>query len=261
MSLLSTDIGEPSSRKVRYGRFLPSFLSRGVWEKPIEACPVKALEAALAREALALHEKDKLLIEHELLRAEADHRLLNGLQMVISLLSLQSRAALSPEVAEQLSIAVNRVAAIERVHRRLHFNDGSRTVALKESLQELCADSSDLSGTGQTILLEGCEVEALTVTAIPLGFIANELITNAVKYGKGGIVVRLVCESIGHYALSVSNDGPSLPVDFDPNTSKGLGMRIIRSFANKIGGAFSFGEGENHQGVCFVVRFSSSALR
>jgi len=111
----------------------------------LEDCTADALRAALARESLLLQEKEILRQEHEILRAECDHRLLNGLQMVVSMLSLQSRSAGTPEVAMQLSAAANRVATIERVHRRLHLHDGSKSVGLKKFLQELCEDASGLS--------------------------------------------------------------------------------------------------------------------
>ena len=67
-------------------------------------------------------------------------------------------------------------------------------------------------------------------------FIANELITNAVKYGTGRITVSLEVNPEKAYALSVSNDGPGLPEGFDPADCKGLGMRIIRSLVKQIDG-------------------------
>jgi two-component sensor histidine kinase len=225
-----------------------------------EACPVDALRAALARETALLQEKENLLQEQEVLRAESDHRLLNGLQMVVSLLSLQSRSASTPDVASQLSVAANRVSTIERVHRRLHFHDGTKTVGLKKYLQELCEDSSGLTDGGGTrrlaILVEGCEIDIPSATAISLGFIANELITNAAKHGKGRIVVGLHTDPRKGYVLSVSNDGPPLPDGFDPAACKGLGMKIIQSFVKKIGGDFGFGRGADDQGARFVVLFS-----
>ena len=111
-------------------------------EQHLSRCPVNALEEALIREQNLLREKDALLAEQELLRSESDHRLLNGLQLVVSLLSLQSRTAVTPEVAAQLSIAANRVATIERVHRRLHYNDGTKTVELKKYLTAFSASST-----------------------------------------------------------------------------------------------------------------------
>src|ERR1035437_3651764 len=65
-------------------------------------CQINALREALAREEILLREKDALILEQETLRRESDHRLLNGLQMVVSLLSLQSRAAPTPGMAAQL---------------------------------------------------------------------------------------------------------------------------------------------------------------
>lgn len=62
-------------------------------------CPVEALRGALAREAALLMEKDAMLQEQDILRSESDHRLLNGMQMVVSLLSLQGRASTNPDVA------------------------------------------------------------------------------------------------------------------------------------------------------------------
>jgi two-component sensor histidine kinase len=224
-----------------------------------EGDPVDALRAALARESELLHEKEILLQEQEVLHAESDHRLLNGLQMVVGLLSLQSRTASTPEVAMQLSVAANRVATIERVHRRLHFHDGAKTVKLKKYLQELCHDAAGLVDSGGApqldILVEGCEIDVPGATAVSLGFIASELITNAVKHGKGRIIVGLDADPEKGYTLSVSSDGPGLPDDFASAACTGLGLKIIQSLVHKIGGDFGFGRGAGNQGARFVVRF------
>jgi two-component sensor histidine kinase len=58
------------------------------------------------------------------------------------------------------------------------------------------------------------------------------------------------------YALSVCNDGPALPEGFDPDACKGLGMRIIRSFVERIGGELRIGRGDKNQGAQFTVLFS-----
>ena len=102
-------------------------------------------------------------------------------------------------------------------------------------------------------------------TAIPLGFIANELITNAAKYGKGRIAIRLEPDPKHGYALSVSNDGPALPEGFDPGASKGLGMRIIRSFTGQIGGELRIGRGDDGRArdlpCCFLHRLEQAISR
>ena len=115
--------------------------------------------------------------------------------MIVSLLSLQSRASANAEVASQLAAAADRIATIGRMHRRLHYCDGVQSVAFKQFLDDLCRDFSTMLSSEQRpergIVVEGTEITLPSVTAIPLGFIVNELITNAAKYGKGRITITL----------------------------------------------------------------------
>jgi len=218
------------------------------------------LREALARDEILLHQKDELIQNQALLSKESDHRLLNDLQVIVSLLSLQSRASTNAEVASQLAAAADRIATIGRMHRRLHYCEGVQSVAFKQFLDDLCRDFSTMLSSDQrperAIVVEGIEIKLPSVTAIPLGFIVNELVTNAAKYGKGPITITLKRDSAKGYALSVSNDGPSLPEGFDPAAGKGMGMRIIRSFVERIDGALQIGRGDNNQGTRFTVQFS-----
>jgi two-component sensor histidine kinase len=217
------------------------------------------LREALAREETLLRQKDALIQRQAVLRQESDHRLLNGVQMIVSLLSLQGRASENAEVASQLAGAADRIATIGRIHRRLHSIDRVQTFALKQYIEDLCRDfSMMLSSTRpeRVIVVEGIEIELAAVTAIPLGFIANELITNATKYGTGRITVRLEPNPEMGYALSVANAGPALPEAFDPAAGKGLGIRIIRSLLKQIGGELRIGRGTRNQGTRFTVLFS-----
>jgi len=217
------------------------------------------LRQALAQDEALLCQKDELIRQQALLSQESDHRLLNGIQMIVSLLSLQGRAAMNVEVASQLAAAADRIATIGRIHQRLHSLDGVQTFALKQYLEDLCRDFSmmlSLERPERMVVVEGIEIELPAVTAIPLGFIANELITNAAKYGTGRITVSLESNPEKGYALSVSNDGPGLPEGFDPAARKGLGMRIIRSLVERIGGELRIDRGDRDQGTRFTVLFS-----
>jgi two-component sensor histidine kinase len=218
------------------------------------------LRETLAREEALLHQKYELIEQQAVLSQESDHRLLNGLQMIASLLSLQSRASANAETASQLAVAANRVSTIGRIHRRLHSFDGVETVAFKRYLEDLCRELSTMlssqQGQQEAIIVEGIDLDLPTVTGIPLGFIVNELVTNAIKYGKGRIAATLEPNPGKGYALSVSNDGPVLPEGFDPATSKGLGMKIIRSLVERIGGELRIGRGDNNEGSQFTVLFS-----
>jgi len=121
------------------------------------------LRQAHIRDEALLRQKDVLIQQQELSSKESDHRLLNDLQMIVSLLSLQSRASVNAEVVSQLAVAANRVATIARVHQRLHSLDGVRTVAFKQYLEEFCRDFSTMVSSEerpeQVIVVEGIEIE------------------------------------------------------------------------------------------------------
>ncbi len=169
------------------------------------------------------------------------------MQIVASLLSLQSRASTNADAASQLAIAAKRVSLIGRVHQRLHSLDGMKTVAFRQFIEDFCRDFSGMSFSPDDIeVSEGTEIELPALTAIPLAFILNELLTNAVKYGEGRIMVNLEAQPRKAYAMAVSNRGPDLPEGFDPASSKGLGMKIIRSFVEKIGGELRIDRGEGN---------------
>ena len=197
------------------------------------------------------------LQEQIVLSQESNHRLLNGLQMVVSLLSLQGRSSANAEVASQLAAAADRIAAIGRIHQRLHSLDGAQTFAIKQHLDEICRDFSMMLSAKRperVITVEGTEIQMPAVTGIPLGLITNELLTNAVKHGKGRITVSVGPDPEKGYALRVSNDGPSLPEDVA--SRRGLGMRIIRSLVKQIGAELRIGRGDMNEGTRFTVLFS-----
>jgi two-component system, sensor histidine kinase PdtaS len=216
------------------------------------------LRDALAESEAQLRQQDELIHRQELLKKESDHRLLNDLQMTISLLSLQSRSSTNAEAAAQLAVAANRVSMIARIHHRLNSYEGVQTIEFKKFLEDFSRDFSAMvssESSPEQILVEGIEINLPAATAIPLGFIASELITNAAKYGKSRIVIALQPDPQHGYALSVSNDGPALPEGFDPGAGTGLGMKIIQSFTTQIGGELRISRGDDGQGARFTVLF------
>jgi len=221
---------------------------------------VTELQASLGREKALQKENGDLLRRHDAHSLEFEHRLSNGLQLIAGLLCAQSRTA-TPEAAMQLTIAAGRIVAFGLVHRRLHFIDHHGSVEFLEYLRVLCEALSGLlcqEPIGHVIRVEGAEVQIPAALAIPLGFIVNELVTNAVKYAKSNITVGLETTPTGDHSLSVLDDGPGLPEGFDSAHSKGLGMKIVRSFVKEIGGELHILPGENGRGTRFRVTFSSS---
>lgn len=228
---------------------------------PEHEATIAALNAALLREEELKRATRDLLKRQNLLTQEFEHRLVNGLQLIVSLLTLQSRAATTPEVAKQLSVAAERVAAIGRVHSRLHLLDHEDSVELKSYLEGLCDDLVSMLFQDREVLtlaVTGVNVRLPSALGIPLGFIVNELIINAVKYATGHIVLD-IATSGDVLVLSVTDDGPGLPADFNPAASRGLGMKIIRSLVAQIGGALTCGAGDDGRGARFTVTLMRAA--
>ena len=218
------------------------------------------LHASHAREERLIEETRALSLRQEMLAQEFEHRLVNGLQLIASLLSLQSRSASTPEASDQLTVAARRVAALGRVHHRLHLLDHQDHVEFRDYLGQLCNDLANLlfeEHAGPTIVVEAAKGEIPTAFAIPLGFIVNELVTNAAKYASGNIVVRFEKTATDRHTLSVIDAGPGLPAGFDPASSNGLGMRIVRALVKQIDGELCVLAGEHGRGARFAVVFES----
>jgi two-component sensor histidine kinase len=219
------------------------------------------LRKALARDEALLREKDEVIRHQKMLNLECHHRVLNNLQTIFGLLSLQSRQEADPEVASRLSVAAHRVGAIAKLHHHLHSMDDTGIVEFKPYLDELCRDHSTMAMSEHRpdliIVVEGVELILPTTTGIPLSLIVNELVTNAIKHGRGRITVKLERQWERSYALSVSNEGSTLPEGFDRAASGGLGMTLVSSLVEQIGGELRIDRGEGSDGTSFTVLFSA----
>jgi two-component sensor histidine kinase len=219
-----------------------------------------ALQAALASETALLREKSEISRRQDALAQEFEHRLLNSLQLVSGILKMQCRTATTPEAAAQLSAAARRIGSVGRVHCRLHALDYQERVEFKQYLRGLCDDLADLlfhDPDNRAIIVQSTNFEIPTALAIPLGFIVNELITNATKHAKGDITVRIETTAPGNHSLSVLDDGPGLPARFDPTKGKGLGMKIVLLLVKQIGGKLLIFPDDNNRGARFTITFCS----
>jgi two-component sensor histidine kinase len=187
-----------------------------------------------------------------MLAQEIDHRVMNSLQFISSMLTLQSRSP-GNDVSVQLEVAANRVATVARVHR--HFSAGivGDVINCLPFLKRLC---EDLSGVlGKTILVDGDDEEVSAKTMQSVGLIVNELVTNAAKHGAGKIAVSYVARG-DRRTLAISDDGEGLPVGFDPKTAKtGLGMKVIGLLAKQLGADFTANPAPSGRGAEFRVAF------
>ncbi len=222
--------------------------------RPVEPAEIEDLEdlAAIVMDELELRISARQAIEREkLLKKEIDHRVMNSLQFVSSMLNIQSMTVKNDATAE-LKRAANRVTAVAQVHRNF-YSQAANTVSCLDFLRRLCADFSGI--LGQTVNVFGNGGMVPTTMIQPIGLMTSEFVTNAAKAGAGLIRVGFTVSDDGTAELRVCNDGDTLPADFDPETSNGLGMRLVLSLVNHLNGRLVAGESGTGGGARFTVTF------
>ena len=197
-----------------------------------------------------------LLAKSETLSREIDHRVMNSLQFVASLLTLQSRSADLSDAASQLKVAASRVNTVALIHRHFLACDSDAPVSCVEYLQRLCEDLAEV--LGREIVVEGDNGSVPARTIQSIGLIVNELVTNAAKHGEGIIMVSLVSED-ARRVLTVTDQGGGLPADFDLATVKtGLGMKVIKLLAAQLGGSLALAQPEEGRGGSIKITFPAN---
>lgn len=183
-------------------------------------------------------------LEHqELLTREASHRVKNSLAMVSGLLNLQMQADPDERITRLLGDAQARITAIAQAHDRLWRGEQVGIVALDDligGIVEQLREQAPLHAIR-------CDVARLHIsadTAIPIGLLVTELVTNAIKYAydDGGEIRVNVTEHEGMLHLSVADDGAGLPADFDLKSAsrQSLGLRIIASLSRQLNGELDY---------------------
>ena len=190
--------------------------------------------------------KNKLLEnqnkEKEFLLKEIHHRVKNNLEIVSSLLSLQSAQTENITVIEAMQESQNRVQSMSMIHQRLYQGKNLGTIEMKDYFINLGKHVIDSFGAEQRIVLE-CDMETMELdvdTAVPLGLIVNELITNALKYAfpkdrKGKLNVNLTQLGKNKLALKVIDNGIGQEDD-DFTKGKGFGMQLIQLLTQQLNG-------------------------
>ena len=191
---------------------------------------------------------------------EVNHRVKNNLTMVSSVLRLQANDA-DAMARDQLLKAVGRVQSISEVYRTLYGEGQSGAVNFGVYLEELCRSlAASLIDDPERIKLK-VDADRFSVpvdTAVPLGMVVNELVTNAVKYAypqpqRGEITVRFRAEP--ECVLEVGDSGAGLPNGV-ANSTTGLGMKLVTSLVQQAGGELSV---KHHPGVTYTIRFAAGA--
>ena len=174
----------------------------------------------------------------DLLLQEVNHRIKNSLQLVASLLQLQASRT-GGYARRSLEQAETRIMAVAALHRDLYQHHRYDSVEMRGYLQGLATQiTGSLGGAAaDDLIVDADEVALPTDSAVPIGLIVNELVTNAIKHGylggRGSVAIRL--RAADGVRIEVEDHGHGVPPDFDPGSNTGLGMTIVMALAKQIG--------------------------
>ena len=220
----------------------------------------ESLRVALERVSDSARKLAVLHAQKDLLLREMAHRTRNNLQTMTAVLKLQGKAQANTAVQVALADAADRIQVIARAHEQLVHADSHGIINMKSYLEELCQSLGDAMRGPRPIALrvDAEPIELNAALAVPIGLLANELVTNAFKHAfpddrSGAVDVCLRRASRSEVELIVADDGVGCP-----DESVGLGMRLMKLLVGQLKGSLSRKPGE--PGCCVVVRLQIGDL-
>lgn len=202
------------------------------------------------------------LREKEVLLKEIHHRVKNNLQVISSLLNLQSGAASDPAVLAMLAESRNRIKSMALIHEKLYQSKGLARIDFAEYVRSLTNHLYRTYVVNSNLIRLELAVENVQLNvdaAIPCGLMLNELVSNSLKYAfphgqSGKICVKLARAGDDRLILIVHDNGVGLPQDLDVKNSKSLGLKLVQILSKQLEGDLSF---HSENGTEFRVAFPS----
>ncbi|MDQ1817253.1 histidine kinase dimerization/phosphoacceptor domain -containing protein [Massilia sp. CCM 9210] len=212
---------------------------------------------SIANLSVAVEQKEAALAQAKLMTQEIDHRVLNSLGLIVSLLGVQSMQLRGTPAAEEITKAAGKIMAVAEVHKHMQTDSTVNTADCAEYLQRLCLGLSSVLSKNETttIHVDAVSVSLPSEQIVRIGLIVNELATNAMKQGASQLVVSLTRLDDAIYCLGVTDDGTGLPTNFAPDEMSGLGMKVISSLVRNLQGNLSYGPAFGARGTRFEVTF------
>ncbi len=207
------------------------------------------------------NELEDKIIEKETLLKEVHHRVKNNLQTVSSLLSMQARNTDDKAVKSLFKSSQNRVISMAMIHEMLYMRGDISKIEYKSYVQDLAEYLiRSIKGTSSNITLDVDipDVKLNIDTAIPLGLLINEAVTNALKYGivdgsKGEIFIKLRKDKNEGYLLNIGDNGDGFPETINYKNSKSLGLKLIHNLARQLRGSII--RDLTKKGTHYIVKF------
>lgn len=200
--------------------------------------------------------------EKEILLKEVHHRVKNNLQIITSLLNLQTRHVSDPAVLDSIREIKDRIKSISMLHQRLYQREELAALDLSEYVQTLCRSLFASYGVSEDRVRLQFDIPPLNLdidTALTLGLIVNELVSNTLKYAfpdqrSGTLLIELLRVTETEYTLTISDDGTGLPDNFEEKMATSFGLQLVSSLIKKLHGKLKFySEGGTQIRLQFVI--------
>jgi PAS domain S-box-containing protein len=199
------------------------------------------------------------LKEKEILLREIHHRVKNNLQVIISMLRLQTKNIADAKTIEVFREAQNRVNSMSLVHDKLYKADDFSRIDLVEYVNDLVASIKKSYFVNNNEISIRCNVDNFTLnidSSIPLGLMINELLTNCLKYAfpskKGEIVITIKKTNTNKILLSVKDNGVGIKENVDFENASSLGLRLVNMLVTQLNGDLRV---TSDNGTEFIVIF------
>lgn len=197
----------------------------------------------ITQEKKAENKIKRALNEKELLLREIHHRVKNNMQIILSLLNLQTQYVVTDEAVEILQEAQDRVKAMSTIHENLYQSTDLTTINFAEYIHSLVKGIffSHKIKEGQIESIIEIEDIMLNIeTAVPCGLIISELVSNSLKHAfpngqKGNIHLSLKSQE-GLFHLNIKDDGIGFPEDLDFKNANSLGLQLVNNLIRQIDG-------------------------
>jgi two-component sensor histidine kinase len=201
------------------------------------------------------------LKEKEVLLQEIHHRVKNNMQVISSLLNLQSGYVEDPQALEVFQESQHRVRSMALIHEKLYQSENLAQIDFGEYIRSLVTSlSRSYSARAGDITLDirADDVPLGIDTAVPCGLILNELVSNALKYafpdGRAGQVrVELTADDDRRVTLTVGDDGVGFPEGLDFRGTTSLGLQLVNTLVDQLEGSIELNNG---RGTEFKITFS-----
>ena len=185
------------------------------------------------------------LNERDILLREINHRVKNNLQIIASLLHLQQYNIKDTELLDILKKSEGRVNSMAMIHEKLFHSNSFSEINFKQYIQKLLYDILSAYDITEGSIKTYFEIEDIKLnmdTAIPLGLITNELITNIVKHAfpesNGTITIKF--KSLGDkIEFIIADDGVGISKNIDPKNSDNLGLELVENLVKQLDGYFN----------------------